>query len=108
MKIKSLKDFRNNGCGGKMTWNCRIVKKKSHWIKLNNGKKLRVPIIYGIHEAFYDNKKEKPHSITDDAMNISSESMKGLKWYYEALGKAFEKPILNYEDFCKPNKKRKK
>ena len=87
-----------------MGWNARIVKKKGHWGKVGN-KKFWFPAYYGVHEVFY-NSKGKPYACTENAMNITGESVKETKNLFDMYARAFDKPVLNYEDFG-PKKKRK-
>lgn len=81
-----------------MSWNARIVKKKAHWVKLSNGKKMWIPAIYGIHEVYY-NKRGKPDGCTIDAMDITGESVEDCKVLFDLYAKAFDKSVLKYEDF---------
>lgn len=68
-----------------MTWNHRVVRYKDGSL--------------GIHEAFYDEGEEVPHSITKEGVTVHGEDFTDLVKGYELMGLAFAKDILNYEDF---------
>lgn len=75
-----------------MTWNARVMRKKIFVKALS-----REVISYGIHEVYY-NKNGNVNSWTKDAMTLgNSESLDELKALHELWGKAFGKPILDYE-----------
>ena len=69
-----------------MTWNYRVVKKDNY---------------FAIHEAFYDEKSKKPHSITAEPCEPYGETLEELKEDIEWFTIALEKPVLNYKDFIK-------
>lgn len=70
-------------------WNYRVVKRT--W---DNG-----TVIFAIHEAYYDEGKLEPGTITINPCWPQGESLEelqeDLEWYREALSR----PILNWEDF---------
>lgn len=68
-------------------WNYRIVKHVG-----------RFDEYYQIHEAYYD-KGDKAHSITRDATKPIGDTVTELKADLKAMLKAFDKPVLNYDDF---------
>ena len=73
-----------------MSWNHRIVKRSYTNPKWDD--------TYSIHEAHYD--EDGPaHSITEEAIVPSGETPEELKEELEMMLKAFDEPILNYEDF---------
>ena len=53
--------------------------------------------LYAIHEVFYEN--DKPKSVTQEPCWIQGETILELKSDFELYKKAFDKPVLNYEDF---------
>jgi hypothetical protein len=65
-------------------WNYRVVEKDGY---------------YGIHEAYYDDKKDKPHSITKNEVSPFGETLDELKSSLQMVSEALDKPVLHYEDF---------
>ena len=51
--------------------------------------------VYNIYEVYY-NKKGKIRNISSMPMYIQGESLEELKYDYELYGRAFRKPILDY------------
>ena len=70
-------------------WNFRIVE--------NDG-------LYGIHEAYYEDGVEKPHSISKESMSPFGETFEELKEDVEKFVVALDKPILHYKDFSNSEK----
>lgn len=68
----------------KSYWNYRVVEKDGY---------------YGMHEAFYDEKDKKPHSITQNEMSPHGDTLNELKDDLQKFLEALEKPILHYKDF---------
>lgn len=69
-------------------WNYRIVRRK--WDK--------GPDTFGIHEAYYDDKK-KVHSITEDSVSPFGETRdEVLSCLRMMINDADRAPVLNYED----------
>lgn len=76
-----------------MTWNYRIVNK--------NG-------MLGIYEAFYNGTKigavgavvvgSRPHSITENPIDITGSNPDELADMYKMMAEAFEQPILEYDE----------
>lgn len=64
-----------------MTWNYRIIKHKD---------------IYAVHEVFYT--KDKPHTWTENPINLADESYSGLESSFMYMRDAFDKPILTIKD----------
>jgi hypothetical protein len=67
-----------------LTWNYRIIRHvdpEGEW--------------YGIHEVYYDDQGQ-PHSLTANPVPIDAETPEELR---RLLDEAFEKPVLNYDDF---------
>jgi hypothetical protein len=82
----------------KMFWNYRIVKRVYEG-KLWQGKKTEDDIEYGIYEAYYDDNESEPHSITERPVIVIGETLEELHESYRKFGEAFNKSILNWEDF---------
>jgi hypothetical protein len=74
-------------------WNFRIIKS-------GKGK----DAYFGIYEVFYD-EKGNPNSCTEDPVEVSSESMKGLKWVLKKMILGSKKPVLEYKMFEEMEKK---
>jgi len=71
-----------------MTWNYRIVKRE-----------MDGELYYGIHEAYYNKRRKKPHSITERSMIGYFDSIDELEKELQCMLHAFEKKPLKYEDF---------
>lgn len=69
-------------------WDYRVVRKKE-----DNGS-----MTFGIHEVFYD-KHGKPQFCSNRSMEPTGESIRDLRASVVQMMKAFNKPILRYEDF---------
>lgn len=76
-------------------WDYRVVKHRSEQYKED---------WYGIHEAFYDEDKWKPHSVTAHPVEVVGETEKEVKETLELMLKACSRPVLNIEDFNKKDK----
>ena len=75
-----------------MTWNYRVVKvipEDTSW----------TPHYFMICEAFYDEGKQHPHSITERSISPYGESLEELKDDLKRMLKALEAPVLNHEEF---------
>ena len=70
-----------------MTWNYRIVKR-------GEGE----DVFYGIYEVYYD-KFNGPQYITENPIFALGDTVKELAKDMAYMLKAFEKPILTFEDF---------
>jgi hypothetical protein len=53
---------------------------------------------FGIHEVFYD-KHGKPRFCSNRPIELMNENIRGLRTFAFQIMKAFDKPILRYEDF---------
>ena len=71
-----------------MSWNYRIVKRMT-----------AAEETYAIHEAFYEEGEERPHSITEDPVHVLGETVGELEADFAMMMEAFALPVLNYEDF---------
>lgn len=69
-------------------WDYRVVRKKE-----SNGS-----MAFGIHEVFYD-KHGKPRFCSNRPIELMNENIRGLRTFAFQIMKAFDKPILRYEDF---------
>lgn len=69
-------------------WDYRVVRKKEP-----NGS-----MIFGVHEVFY-NKHGKPQFCSSRPIEPMNENISGLRTSVCQMMKAFDKPILRYEDF---------
>jgi hypothetical protein len=74
------------------TWNYRVVRST----QIVEGVRYES---YAIHEAHYDTPIEAPHSITQNAMTTSFDSVDDLRTGLTKMLVALDKPTLNYEDF---------
>lgn len=75
-----------------MSWNYRLVKHKDRygddW--------------FAVHEAYYEDGEERPHSITKEPIDLGGESMEEVLDDLELIKKdilKYKDEILNYEDF---------
>ena len=73
-----------------MSWNYRVVKRLEQ--------DPSCPYTYSIHEAHYDDDGQVI-GITEGSIEPNGETSKELKKDLETMLIAFDKPILNYEDF---------
>ncbi|MCB1193533.1 MAG: hypothetical protein KDK90_24050 [Leptospiraceae bacterium] len=71
-----------------MVWNYRVI--------LENE-------AYSIHEVFY-NEKGKIISCSAEPLELTHESIEGLKLQLEGIQEALKLPILNIKDLPKPSK----
>jgi hypothetical protein len=55
-------------------------------------------MIFGVHEVFY-NKHGKPQFCSSRPIEPMNENISGLRTSVCQMMKAFDKPILRYEDF---------
>jgi len=77
-----------------MHWNYRVVHSKI------TGSGDRVADSFAIHEAFYGSTEDgRPHSVTVNPIAPFGENAQELQKDLERMQKAFEKPILEYDDF---------
>lgn len=58
----------------------------------------RDEVSFGLHETYYDD-AGKPTSCTEDAVDVSSETVEGLRWVLDRMIEALAKPILEMKDF---------
>ena len=71
-------------------WNYRVVHifqpeaLEQHW--------------YAIHEVYYDDDGQ-PTMCTEDAVDVSSENLDGLRWVLVGLQEALDQPVLEMADF---------
>lgn len=70
------------------SWNYRVVLHRSSRPEDN---------YYAIHEAYYEDNKKKPQSISVNPIEVGSENIEGLKWQLEEMKKAFDRPVLDQE-----------
>jgi hypothetical protein len=75
------------------TWNYRVVR---HVDKVRDGSEY---VSYAIHEAHYDTPIEVPHSITDNPVTTSFDTLDELRDALTKMLLGLDKPVLNYEDF---------
>lgn len=74
------------------TWNYRVVRTKTP--------DDREPYqTFAIHEAHYDTPIEAPHSITEDAMTTSFDTIDELRDALTRMLASLDKPVLHREDF---------
>jgi len=53
---------------------------------------------YAFHECFYHKPTDTvPHSCTENPVNVSAETMEGLKWVLERMTAALAKPVLEFD-----------
>lgn len=71
-----------------MTWNYRVIHRR--W---PNGED-----DYSLHEVYYD-VYDRPRAITEDAASIHTDEIGDLPALRERVGRAFENPVLEYDDF---------
>ena len=72
-----------------MSWNYRVVCRK-----FPNDE-----YIYNIHEAYYEDGSDTPHSITTNPCYPEGDSTEELKKDIERFMKAFSRPVLEYDNF---------
>lgn len=80
-----------------MTWNYRVVRHNNNgfdWLAL--------------HEAYYDEDKDNPHSITVTPVSPIGEDINDLRSILGMMIAALEKPVLDYGSFESSNEKQKK
>jgi hypothetical protein len=70
------------------TWNYRVVRKKE-----SNGTRT-----YGIYEVYYS-KNGKPEFCSSCPITPTGDNVRELKTSVIQMLKAFDKPVLKYEDF---------
>ena len=63
-------------------WNYRVVKKGG---------------VFAIHDVYYED--GKPSMVTEENVSLMECTFKDLFKTFLLMEKAFEKPVLNYEDF---------
>ena len=68
-----------------MTWDYRVVRYPDDTL--------------GIHEAYYDRETKEVIMITEDAVGIVAESIKGLREESIRMILAVHKPIIDLEEF---------
>lgn len=68
-------------------WNCRVVEKT-----LDSGDKW-----FGVYEVFYSDEKNI-YAITENPVDISGETIEEVKGYFELVKKAFDAPVLKFEE----------
>lgn len=71
-----------------MSWTYRVVK------RMFAGENS-----FGIYEAYDDGDINKPHSITELPVDCCGGTLDELRENYKLVAKAFDLPVLNYEDF---------
>ena len=74
-----------------MTWNYRVVRRKQEsgveeW-----------SYAFGIHEAYYDKGKSKPHSVTQESIEPFGETLEELQRDFLMMADALTRPVLDYE-----------
>jgi hypothetical protein len=71
-----------------MTWNHRVIRFEE------NGN-----VYYAIHECHYDKRGDTiPMSWTANAVNVLSETRRGLLWVLSVMTEAVAKPVLTEKD----------
>ena len=80
----NLKEQNSDFGGG---WNYRLVRKQTEHED-----------VVGVHEVYYNSDGE-PRSCTKKPVGIQRESIEELEKELFCMKQAFEKPVLNYEDF---------
>jgi hypothetical protein len=68
-------------------WNYRLIRRQTE-----HGES------FAVHEVYYDSQGE-PRSCTKFPVSASGEDVEGLKKDFEKMKQAFDKPVLDYEDF---------
>jgi len=68
-------------------WNYRLIRRQTE-----HGEKI------AIHEVYY-NSQDEPRSCTKNPVPVAGEDIEVLKKDVEMMKQAFEKPVLDYEDF---------
>lgn len=68
-------------------WNYRLVRRQTEF-----GEKV------AIHEVYY-NSDDEPRSCTVDPVPVAGEDIEVLEKDVEKMKQAFDKPVLDYEDF---------
>ena len=76
-----------------MSWNYRTVRHKGKPFK-----GIPQDDWYGIHEVYYDG-ADKPRSVTAKPTHPSGEDVVELRSCIDMMLGAFEKPVLDYDDF---------
>lgn len=76
-----------------MAWTYRIVKQTF------TRPDTEPEVVFGIHEAYDKGDVNQPHSISVDAIAPHGETLEELHADYDRMRAAFDKPILNHEDF---------
>ena len=74
-----------------MTWNYRVVKEECQGS--TTGELLR------IKEAYYDEDKKNPSSLTVEAVYAQGETLEELKEDFNLMLKAFDKPVIKDEEY---------
>lgn len=70
-----------------MTWNHRVVRYTEP----------EGTFSFGIHEAFYEDGCEKPHSISQDAEPVIAEGGNEMQQTLTWMQNALTKPLIDYE-----------
>lgn len=91
-----------------MSWNYRIGTHVFSYKKafVNNSKlaEMKDQRLFSIIEVYYD-KNGKPEGYIDKKNSLSNwEDLEDLKGTWELIGKAFEKPIIDLDNFPKEHK----
>lgn len=90
-----------------MSWNYRVIYHPPSKVKVGD-KTFEQEEYLAIHEVYYD-ENDNPDGETEDCILCGDEgkdSLLSLKWKLEQMGKALEKPILNYEELTKIGKEK--
>lgn len=77
-----------------MSWNYRIMK---HDINAKEGL-VEFPPYYEIHEVHYD-EAGKPNGFTENSVSPIGDSTEELKASIHKMLEAFDKPVLDYDNF---------
>lgn len=77
-----------------MSWNHRIVRKKTPWTDSDGVQKEHVS--YGVHEAYYT-EDGKVSMITENPVDLDSDTLDGLKISWDQALEAFGQPILDFD-----------
>jgi hypothetical protein len=76
-----------------MTWNYRVLSRTKY-----NGLRKEEYQELGVHEVYYDD-EGNPTSCSVDPITPWGFSFVELRKDFELMRRAFEKPVLRYEDF---------
>lgn len=79
-----------------MTWNYRVVHRKTIY---TSGQENLEEHLYQIHEAYYEEDKEKPRRITVNPVTPCGETLEELRAAIAMYITALDKPVIDWEEF---------